>query len=112
MKSAVGTRPEERAGRRHTSPIGRFLIKLGSVGIVATLIHASSYHRTLVVVCLAKRFILRIVKRRLRSARTFIHRADGCSKRLKYSHKINKKNERIKIIYSKLNKDITVRIQV
>lgn len=49
--------PRSRAGRRHTSPIGRFLIKLGSVGIVATLIHAS-YHRALVVVCLAKRSIL------------------------------------------------------
>lgn len=67
MKSAVSTRPEERAGRRHNSPIGRFLIKLGSVRIVATLIHASC-HRTLVVVCLAKRSILRIVKRRLRNA--------------------------------------------
>lgn len=66
-KSAVGTRPEERAGRRHNSPIGRFLIKLGSVRIVATLIHASC-HRTLVVVCLAKRSILRTVKRRLRNA--------------------------------------------
>lgn len=64
-KSAVSTRPEERAGRRHNSPIGRFLIKLGSVRIVATLIHASC-HRTLV--CLAKRSILRTVKRRLRNA--------------------------------------------
>lgn len=66
-KSAVGTRPEERAGRRHNSPIGRFLIKLGSVRIVATLIHASCY-RTPVVVCLANRSILRMVKRRLRNA--------------------------------------------
>ena len=57
-KSAVSTRPEKRAGRRHNSPIGRFLIKLGSVRIVVTLIHASC-HRTLVVVCLAKRSILR-----------------------------------------------------
>lgn len=64
-KSAVGTRPEERAGIRHNSPIGRFLIKLGSVRIVATLIHASC-HRTLV--CLAKRSILRTVKRRLWNA--------------------------------------------
>lgn len=82
MKSAVRTRPEERAGRRHTSPIGRFLIKLGSVGIVATLIHAS-YHRTPVVVCLAKRSILRIAKRRLRNARTFIHRAQRLLKTFK-----------------------------
>jgi len=66
-KSAVSTRPEKRAGRRHNSPIGRFLIKLGSVRIVATLIHAFC-HRTLVVMCLAKRSILRTVKRRLRNA--------------------------------------------